>query len=101
MTKREFKTEWEENCYNDAKATMETLLSLGNGMGSRKAIIAGMLDGFLREHRTLQQTGIRNFVGMLQEWVKLEEVSVSDSRNKNAWDFAQEVVNLDPIFANI
>ncbi len=99
--KREFTTEWEENCYNDAKAAMETLLNLANAMGSNKAIVAGMLDGFLLEHRTLQQASIRNFVGMLQEWAKFEEASASDPRNKDAWDFAQDIVKLDLMFGNI
>jgi len=101
MPKPEFKTEWESDTYDKAHEAMSALLNLANGMGSSKAVVAGMLDGFLSEHRTLQQAGVRNFVGMLKEWTKFSEPAMTDLRNQDAWKFAKQVVELDPMFANV
>lgn len=101
MPKPDFKTEWESDTYDKAFTAMQTLLNLANACGSGKAVVGGMLDGFIREHRTLQQAGVRHFVGMLQEWAKGEEAAMSDLRNKDSWNFAQEIVKLDPFFASI
>jgi len=102
MPKPDFKTEWESDTYDKAFAAMETLLNLANACGSGKAIVGGMLDAFVREHRHLQQAGVRHFVGMLQDWTKRgTEAAMSDLRNKDSWDFAQEIVKLDPCFASI
>lgn len=93
---------WGREAYDAAKVAMGRLLNLANAMGSRNAVVAGMLDSFVQEHRTLQQAGVRNFVDMLQAWVEDDDEStMSDLRNKDAWDFAQEVVKLDPMFADI
>jgi len=101
MPKPEFKTEWESDAYDKASDAMSALLNVANSMGSGKAVVAGMLDGFIREHRTLQQAGIRNFVAMLKEWGSHEESHMSDLRNRDAFAFAQQVVELDPLFANV
>lgn len=101
MSKPEFKTKWERDTYDDAKVAMGRLLNLANGMGVQKAVVAGMLDSFIQEHRTLQQAGVRNFVAMLKEWVSYDEVHMSDLRNQDAFAFAKQVVELDPLFANV
>lgn len=99
MSKPDFKTEWESEIYLKSLAAMSTLLDLANGMGSGKAVVKGMYDGFVREHRTLQQAGVRNFVAMLKEWASHEESRVTDLRNQDAFAFAKQVVELDPLFA--
>ena len=101
MPKPEFETKWESDTYDDAKVAMGRLLNLANSMGSSKAVVAGMLDSFVQEHRTLQQAGVRNFVSFLREWATGEEAAMTDPRNCDAWRFAKQVVDLDPMFANI
>lgn len=96
---REFKTEWESEAYSKAHDAMSDLLNLAGTMGSGNAVVAGMLDSFVKEHRTLQQSGVRNFVAMLKEWASQEESRVSDRRNRDAFAFAKQVVELDPLFA--
>lgn len=97
----DFKTEWERDAYEKASNAMSALLDVANSMGGGKAVVAGMLYGFIREHRTLQQSGIRNFVAMLKEWGSYEESHMSDLRNRDAFAFAKQVVELDPMFASI
>ncbi len=97
----DFKADWQRETYDKAVNSMNELLNLANAIGSRKFVVQGMLTALIREHRTLQQAGIRSFVGMLTEWAKLEEARMVDARNKAAWDFAQKVKELDPLFPTI
>jgi hypothetical protein len=100
MSKPEFKTEWESEAYDKAFDAMKELLNVANAMGSGKAVVTGMFDGFVREHRTLQQAGIKNFFEMLKEWTE-QEREMTDLRNQVAFDFAKKVVALDFVFPNI
>lgn len=61
----------------------------GVNTSSSKFVRIGMLNGFMNQHRTIQQNIVREFVGMLQEWGKLPENAVSDLRNQDAYKFAQ------------
>lgn len=101
MLKPDFKTKWESKAYDKAHDAMNELLNLATSMGSGKAVVAGMLDGFVQEHRTLQQAGIRNFVAFLKAWAKGEEAAMTDPRNCDAWKFAKQVVELDPMFSSL
>lgn len=101
MSKPDFKTVWESETYDAAKVAMGRLLNLAIGTDSQNAVVAGMLDGFAQEHRTLQQAGVRNFVAFLKEWAKGEESEMTDPRNQDAWKFAKQVIDLDPMFSNI
>jgi len=101
MSKPKFTTEWESKTYDKANEAMSNLLNLANSMGSGTSVVAGMLNGFIKEHRTLQQAGIRNFVQMLRLWTENEKSVMIDMRNAAAWDFAKEVAKLDLSFPNI
>jgi len=94
----DFDTDWEKETYAQAAEAMKTLLHLANSMGSDKAIIAGMLDALVTEHRTLQQACIRHFVGMLKTWSQGNHDALADARNEATWKFAQAVAKLDPVF---
>ena len=101
MPKPEFKTEWESAAYDRAFEAMKNLLDVANSMGSGRSVVAGMLDGFLSEHRTLQQSFVRNLALMLKQWSEMDKSMMTDLRNQDAFAFAQEVVKLDPMFASI
>ena len=101
MPKPEFKTEWESRAYDEAFEAMTALLNLSNTMGGQKAVVSGMLDAFVREHRTLQQSTIRNFVGFLTAWSQGEEGMLTDARNHDAWRFATKIREIGPGFASI
>ena len=104
MAKPDFPTKWESETYDKAFDAISVLLNLANSTldsSSGKAVVAGMLDGFVQEHRTLQQSAVRNFVAMLKEWASHEESRMSDFRNQDAFAFAKQVVKLDPMFSNI
>ncbi len=88
---REFKTEWETEAYEKAMQLMEDLGNLSSTMGGGRAAVQGLLDGFVRQHRTLQQSIVRNFMGMLTQWAEGEKVVFVDDRNAAAWDFAQHM----------
>jgi len=96
MTKR-FDTDWENETYTKSATAMKELLNLANSMGSSKAVVTGMLDALVTEHRTLQQSCIRNFAAMLQEWAGGSEDALTDLRNQAAWEFAQQVRKIDPV----
>lgn len=97
----DFKTDWERQTYREAIDAMSKLMNLANTMGSEKFVVAGMLAALIGEHRTLQQSGIRNFVEMLKEWGKEDKDRMTDLRNHDAWVFAQHIIKLDPGFANV
>ena len=96
-----FRSKGEEEAYDDAKEAMAKLLNLANVMGNQPVVVGGMLFAFVREHRTLQQAGMRNFVAMLKNWVNKEKPAMVDARNEDSWKFAEQVAELDPYFGCI
>jgi len=98
MPKPEFKTEWESAAYDRAFEAMKNLLDVANSMGSGRSVVAGMLDGFLSEHRTLQQSFVRNLALMLKQWSEMDKSMMTDLRNQDAWDFAKKVTEMNPGF---
>lgn len=101
---RDFDNTFEQRAYDRATSAMKQLLNLPNSCpnsGIVTAVVAGMVDAFIAEHRTLQQAGLRNFAAMLQEWGKGDKPALVDDRNADAWNFAQDVRVLEPSFRNI
>lgn len=89
MQKRELNV-WELKAKQDAAALMKQFGDLVNGC-SGSAAVQGLLEGFVRQHRTLQQAIVSSFYDMLIEWRKGEESRYVDLRNQAAWNFAKSL----------
>lgn len=81
------KTKLEARAY----AAMQELVDVTNKMGGHDDIIKGMFLGLLQSHRTLQQSFIRDFIGVMGEYA---EVS-TDLRNEAAVGFAKKVKEME------
>lgn len=93
-----FDTEWERECFKKGAQVIKDMGDLANGLSTERSTTAGMLDAFMVEHRTLQQSIVRHFANMLVEWSKGDKGAMSDLRNEAAWEFAQKVRVVDPVF---
>ena len=80
-----------------AKDAMVALIDATNIMGCDDDIIEGMLEGMVGSHRTLQQSSIRCFVGMLKGYSECR----TDARNENAVEFAKKVSKMETHFSFI
>ena len=72
---------WERDEYDKAYIIMQRFGERANIM-SNDAAICGMVDGFIAEHRTIQQSIVRMFCQMLMRWIVVgERDSHTDPRN--------------------
>jgi hypothetical protein len=69
--------------YEKARDITQSLIDLTNG-GGKGAIVAGMVEGIVRNHRYLQQEGILCLFQALGEFGSLSEGSFTDPRNEFA-----------------
>jgi len=76
---------------------MEAIVITGSDKYMR-ATIEGMLHAFIHEHRTLQQSFVRQIAMMLVAWVDGNKEAFTDGRNEAAWAFAQQIRDLHPHF---
>ena len=78
--------------HNEAQALTDKLVDLTNSMGNKSEDIgAGIAEGLMRSHRTLQQS----FISSLQKALVLYAESNTDLRNEGAVAWAKQVAQLD------
>jgi len=83
--------QWEVDAYNAGRELADTLGNQANIMGGNHPFMAGLLQGFVRQHRTLQQNIVRMFVIMMTEWGKGHPPMFTDARNEAAFAVAQQI----------
>jgi len=77
---------------NEAREAMQKLIDITNVMGGDKDVAAGILEGLLTSHKTLQQSFMRCFVEAMKEYADTRFV---DLRNQASVDFAQQLKEMD------
>ena len=70
----------------EARKAMQTLIDATNIMGGEKEVAAGILEGLLGSHRTLQQSFFRSFVMAMEHYA---DTPFHDARNDASVEFAQ------------
>lgn len=78
-----------------AEEAMKALIDVTNVMGGDKDVAAGILDGLLKSHKTLQQSFFRSLFMAMGEYA---ETPFVDGRNQASVDFAKQVKELDAFF---
>lgn len=87
--------------FDKGKALMAEMMRAMNSM-SNEELLAGMLAGFATEHRTLQQSLVRAFVEILQNWVTDDAGEIQpdshlcDARNEGTYELAKRLVREEP-----
>jgi hypothetical protein len=76
-------------------AAMATIIDATNVMGSEKDVAAGILEGLLSSHKTLQQSFMRAFIEAMKEYA---DTPFRDARNEASVEFARKVKELDVHF---
>lgn len=82
--------EYDQKDFDNGVDLIENFADLVNAMGQSE-FVNGMADGFMRQHRTLQQSVVRSFIEMLGkigEKAKDNKEMYSDTRNEKAIEFA-------------
>jgi len=77
---------------NEARDAMQKLIDLTNVMGGDKDVAAGLLEGLLTSHKTLQQSFIRCFVEAMKEYADTRFV---DARNEASVNFAKQLKEME------
>lgn len=90
-----FTKEHERDEYDKAYIVMQRFAERADIM-SNAAAIQGFLDCFINEHRTSQQSIVRNIYKMLVMWSDGEHAMLVDARNQAAWDFARQLYSINP-----
>ena len=70
---------------------MQELIDMTNVMGSHDDVVKGMFLGLLQSHRTLQQSLIRAFIDVMNEYAEVD----TDLRNEAAVGFAKKVKEME------
>jgi hypothetical protein len=84
--------------YAEATKAMEALGAVANRMAAHPVAVLGLLDGFVKEHRTIQQSVCRLLHAMLVAWAEQIAEKPSwyvDGRNEQAAKWAKAVAELD------
>lgn len=92
-----FKNVHERDEYDQAYCVIQRLGERADMMSNTAAVV-GLMDGFINEHRTTQQSIVRLFCQMLCQWADGEESMLVDARNQIAWDFAKRLRVSVPAF---
>lgn len=92
-----FTSEHECREYDKAFIMIQSFGERANIMSNRAAT-EGFVDGFINEHRTTQQSIVRNFCKMLTMWSEGKKERLVDARNQCSWDFAKELGGLPSAF---
>ena len=87
------RNDFQQAAFDAGKNAMKDFMEKTHTAGYHKHLIEGMVDGFVREHRTIQQETVSFFVDMLVAWGKLPQSHISDLRNEATYHFAQKLAN--------
>lgn len=98
---REPRHEHQQASFEAGQKAMRAFLEGAPRSSYRTDLIEGMLDAFVREHRTNQQAAVRAFVEMLIMWQKGDAACIADDRNLAALKFARKLAEDDPHFPYI
>lgn len=89
---------YEQKSYEAGQRAMKEFMERLHTAGNHKHLIEGMMDSFMRDHRTIQQETVKLFVTMLQVWGSQPQSNVSDLRNEATYEFAQTLRKDMPMF---
>jgi hypothetical protein len=82
----------EERRKNEVTKLMQQLIDSTNVMGGDELVAAGMVQGIMRSHRTLQQSFMRCFVMAMKEYGATE---FKDPRNEDAVALAKKIGEIE------
>jgi len=106
-TKEHDVNEYDQKDFDKGKKIIQDFSDLVNRLG-QDGLVDGMVDGFIRQHRTLQQNIVRAFVEMLGKIgkeAKAHKMGYADARNEKsielAIDLHERLANYELFFPHV
>jgi hypothetical protein len=86
-------TDAQLNAFEQGQQIIELLSKSSNSMGNEKYLVQGILNGLIKEHRTLQASIVRTLLTSLTKWGKDADVFHNyDLRNEAAVKTVMKIV---------